>query len=137
MLDAATLRAYRETEYRVQGEPGFVLRVGRPSPELAQLHRQEGVGCSAFITACNPASQPLDVAANASRQAQLEAELAARGLSWLPAVGQHPTNQWPGEPSVLVLGLPLEEARLLGRQFGQNALVWTAADAVPQLVLLV
>lgn len=137
MLDATTLQAYRETHYRVQGERGFVLRVGQHSPPLAQLYSAEGVNCSAFITACNPASQRLSDAANASRQVQLEAELAARGLHWLPAVGEHPSNQWPGERSVLVLGLPLEQARRLGRQFGQNALVWADADAVPELVLLV
>ncbi|QIB67031.1 DUF3293 domain-containing protein [Kineobactrum salinum] len=136
MLDAATLQAYRETHYRVQGDPEIVLRVGQPSAELALLYRAEGVSCSAFITACNPASQRLDEAANTSRQRQLEAELAARGLACLPAVGRHPTNQWPAEPSVLVLGLPLEEARLLCCQFGQNALLWADTDAVPQLVLL-
>ncbi len=137
MLDAATLQAYRETHYRVQGEPGFVLRVGQHSPPLAQLYNAESVNCSAFITACNPASQRLSDATNASRQTQLEAELTALGLRWLPAVGEHPSNQWPAERSVLVLGLPLKEARRLARQYGQNALLWSAADAVPELVLLV
>ncbi len=34
------------------------------------------------------------------------------------------------------LGLPLEEARALGNEFEQNAIVWSGPDAVPKLILL-
>ena len=62
--------------------------------------------------------------------------LAGRGFPCLPGVGQHPTNGWPGEPSVLALGVSRKEAVALGRQFGQNAVVWSGADGVPELILL-
>lgn len=132
----ATLRAYRETDYRVEGDAPFTLRIGAASPELAALHRAYHTSHSAFVTACNPYSRVLDTAANAARQASLARELHQRRLAFLPGIGRHPTNAWPGEPSFLVLGLPLEDARILGERFEQNAVVWNGADAVPGLVLL-
>jgi hypothetical protein len=136
-LNPQLRKAYRETEYRVtEGEP-FVLRVDEPCPELLGLYRAKNVSCAAFITACNPFSQPLSAEENARRQAELRSELARRSLFYLEGVGQHPSGTWPGEPSFLVLGLALEAAKTLGRAYEQNAIVWCGADAVPRLVLLV
>ena len=135
-IDPPTLQAYLETDYRVHGEPGFTLRVGRASAELLAAHKRRRTDCSAFLTACNPFSQPLDAAANAARQAALAKELSGRSLAFLPGVGQHPSNGWPGEDSFLVFGLTLEAAKALGMRLEQNGLVWSGADAVPQLILL-
>lgn len=135
-VDADTLKAYRETLYRVHGQFGFTLRIGQPSPALLSVHQRHKVDCSAFLTACNPFSRSLDVAANAVRQAALGRELARRSLSCLPGTGQHPSNGWPGEESFLALGLTLESAKALGTRFEQNALVWSGIDAVPRLILL-
>jgi hypothetical protein len=135
-IDPSTLRAYLETEYRVHGEPSFTLRVGRASAELLAAQTEYKTDCSAFLTACNPFSKPFDPAANAARQDALARELSRRNLAFLNAVGQHPTNQWPGEDSFLVFGLTLERAKALGSMFEQNGFVWAGADAVPQLILL-
>jgi hypothetical protein len=35
-----------------------------------------------------------------------------------------------------VLGMALDAAQEVGRRYGQNAIVWAGADAVPELVLL-
>lgn len=113
-----------------------VLRVGVFCPELAALHEAHRTGCSAFITACNPFSRLLGEAANAERQAILARELKRRGLAFIDGVGQHPSGQWPGEASFLVLGLALEAAQTLGRRLDQNAIVWSGPDAVPRLILL-
>ena len=51
-------------------------------------------------------------------------------------LGQHPTNGWSGEVSYLILGLTLEAAKVLGARHEQNAIVWSDADALPQLILL-
>lgn len=131
-----TLRAYQETEYRVHGEPGFTMRIGVACPELARAHGRHGADCSAFITACNPFSRPLAPAANTARQQRLAKELIQRGYAFMPGVGQHPSNGWPGEESFLVFGLQLEAARALAAQFQQNALVWSGPDAIPRLILL-
>ncbi|AOY98289.1 hypothetical protein BKK81_02525 [Cupriavidus sp. USMAHM13] len=140
-IDAATLQAYLETHYRVRGGMPFTMRIGERCEALAVLHASAGVRCSAFITAWNPYSQPdpdaaANAAANAVRQQALAQGLMRTGLRYIDGIGQHPSNGWAGEESLLVLGLAREAAEALGRHYGQNAIVWSGADAVPQLVLL-
>ena len=134
-IDDDTLRAYRETEYRVCADSPFTLRIGQASLELLEVQRRRRADCSAFVTACNPFSQSLDAKTNAERQSALESELASRSLAYLPGVGAHPRGGWQ-EESFLVFGLSLEAARTLGLRHGQNAIVWNGADGVPQLILL-
>lgn len=136
LLSPETIQAYRETEYRVLGDQGFVLRIAEVSVELLDLYGRFGVSCGAFVTACNPYSAALAEDDNRERQAKLERELRARSLRFLPGIGQHPSNEWPGESSFLALGLSLAAARRLGEQLEQNAIVWAGEDGVPQLVLL-
>jgi hypothetical protein len=135
-IDAATIQAYLETEYRIDGDTPAILKVGTVCPELAALHKSNHTDCSAFVTACNPFSQAMDEASNASRQRALLQELRRRGLTFEEGIGQHPSNQWPGEPSFLVFGLGLEDAKELGASLEQNAIVWSGSDALPQLILL-
>lgn len=135
-LDAALIQAYRETEYRVAGDQPFTLRIGETSPELQALRSRRRSEPCAYITAFNPFSRVVSPSENAERHAQLGAELTKRGLTHIEGVGQHPSNNWPGEPSYLILGLDLEAARTLGMRMEQNAIVWIGADAVPELVLL-
>jgi uncharacterized protein DUF3293 len=134
-IDPRTIQAYLETEYRVHGEPGFTLRVGQASADLLSAHKRQKADCSAFLTACNPFSESVEDA-NAARRAALAKELSGQSLVFLPGVGQHPSNGWPGEDSFLVFGLTLEAAKVLGTRLEQNGFVWSGADAVPQLILL-
>ncbi|MDF3832712.1 DUF3293 domain-containing protein [Cupriavidus basilensis] len=132
------VQAYLETHYHVHGDAPVTLKVGEPNALLAALHADAGVQCSAFITAWNPFSQPAgeDASVNARRQQALARELAQAGLRFIEGIGQHPSNQWPGEASFLVLGLTLDAAKALGTRHEQNAIIWSGADAVPQLILL-
>ena len=133
----STVQAYRETDYRVHGKTPLTLKVGIASPALAELHKAAGVTTSAFITACNPLSHMLDDTANAQRQSALTNKLEQHSLNFIDGIGQHPTNnEWPGEASFLVLDLSLEDAKVLGVQLEQNAIIWCGPNAVPQLILL-
>ena len=135
-IDPNTIQAYRETEYRVLGDSLVVLHVDEANPALLALHHRQNVSSSAFITACNPYSQVFDAHSNANRQAALAEELRGRQLHFLPGVGQHPSNQWPGEDSFLVFGLSLEDSEVLAHRLEQNGFVWSGPDALPQLILL-
>lgn len=136
VIDPRTIQAYLETEYRAHGEPGFTLRVGQASADLLSAHKRQKADCSAFLTACNPFSQILVDEANAERHAALGREISQRSLASIEGIGQHPSNQWPGEASHLIFGLTLEAAKALGTRLEQNAIVWAGGDAVPQLILL-
>lgn len=136
VIDPAICAAYRETHYVVDADPVFTLRVDEPSRELLALQRAQGAPCSAFITAWNPYSERTDASVNAVRQSALEAEIRRQGLACVRGLGRHADNGWEPEQSVLVLGMALELAEALGRRFDQNAILWSADDAVPRLVLL-
>jgi len=125
-----------ETEYRVHGDAPFTLKIGTASHPLYEAHQRQNVACSAFITAFNPYGQTFDETQNLQRNATLRAELVKGGRALMEGIGQHPSNDWPGENSFLVFGVLLEDAKTLGTSFQQNAIVWTGADSVPQLVLL-
>jgi hypothetical protein len=135
-LDSELIEAYSATEYRVDSDPPLALAVGVASSALKSVYSARRVDSAAFVTAYNPFSQQLSEQQNAFRQEALGAELAKRGLTFIAGVGQHPSGDWPGEPSFLVLGIALEAAKSLGRQFEQNAIIWCGPDAVPILILL-
>ena len=135
-IDEPTQQAYRETHFKVYGSAPMTLQIGQRNAELAHSYEEKRIQSCTFITSCNPYSQPYDDAANAARLAILEIELEAEGLVFIEGIGQHPSGEWPGEASLLVLGLSLEDAKAWGTMHEQNAIVWCGADAVPQLVLL-
>ncbi len=136
LIDLETLQAYKETDYRVLDVVPMTLRVDAVCPELGLLHARYQASCSAFVTACNPLGRRAAAQVNVQRQDALLAELSRRKLVAIRGIGQHPTNKWPGEPSFLVLGMTRWAAQALGRQFEQNAIVWSGFDTVPELILL-
>jgi hypothetical protein len=136
-IDTATIQAYLKTDFHVHSEPSFILHVGEFCPELDTLCQRHGISASAYVTAYNPRSIAADEDFNTGRHGLLLRELESRGLRWMDGFGQHPSNDWPPEPSVLVLGISLDVAKDLGRQFEQNAILWIGPDTVPQLILLV
>ena len=120
----------------MHGEAPLSLTVGVASEALTALHRFYRVESSVFVTACNPFSQQFTDLDNARRQATLASQLKHQDLFFIDGIGQHLSNQWPGEPSFLVLGISREAAKALAIQHGQNAIIWCGLDAVPELVLL-
>ena len=128
--------AYEATDFRVLEPQAFTLRVGQHSAELKCLYVELGVKCAGYLTAWNPFSKEASELENESAQRRLLRQLSLEGFPALNALGIDRSGDWPGEESVLVPGLSLDRAKLLGSEFGQNAIVWAGPDAVPQLVLL-
>ena len=129
-------QAYIETDYIVETEPRMTLKIGTANPALLTLHKKLRVNCSAFITAHNPFSKSASQEENNERMLQLVNELKNRSLGFLPGIGQHPSNDWPGEPSLLIFGLSLEAAKALGNKYEQNAILWIGVTGTPELILL-
>lgn len=134
------IAAYRSTNYQAgTGEGGITLRVDQYSKPLSRLFAQSGHRCAAFITACNPFGALENLETNIKACADLRGRLdsyVARPDQIVEGMGIDSSGTWPPEKSFLVLGLDLETSRTLGKEFGQNAVVWAGADAIPQLILL-
>lgn len=127
-------RVFEETHFIVHHQPPFTLRIGQLSHELDALLQATVHDCAAFITAWNPMCQALDLSENRQRHQSLADELARLKLATLPGIGQHPSNGWSGEESVLVLGLQLETARALAKIYGQLAYVWSGINQPVSLI---
>ena len=126
--------AYRLTDFIVQSQPSITFKIGQESRELKKVFEDANVSCAAFITAWNPYSRPTAQEDNIKNQNLLIERINKAGLRFIDGVGQDPSGQWPGEPSLLVLGMPRHEAIRLGAEFGQNAIVWIGGSGVPELV---
>lgn len=132
----ATLeRAYLATAFVADISGGRIeIRIGRRHPDLDALLAGRGVHAWAFVTAWNPASRLLPDAENAVRQQRLRDDLAALRLTSFPGWGIPDRADWPPEASLLVLGLAEDDARRIGREHGQNAIVVGACAVAARLV---
>lgn len=131
------MRAYRATHYVVQPPAAapLTLLVGHRSPELIGfLGPSAAARRWAFLTAYNPCSRERPEAENQAAQRALEADLRARGLSFVPGEGKSPDSPWR-EASVLVLDLEREDAIALGRKYGQVAIVCGQGEGPAELVV--
>lgn len=133
---AALAAAFARTIYRAY-LPGQAVdvRIGARHPQLDAWLRAEGAQRWAIFSPCNPGARLLEPAANAARMAGLRAHLARVGLRHVPAEGIPPAGEeWPPEPSLLILDLLPEHAQALAWRYGQ--LAWVAGE-VDQPALLV
>jgi hypothetical protein len=133
-LPSQLVDAYRRTRFRVDDADGrFILTVGVYSEELALCHQRNQVDSSAFITAWNPGSQICSVEENETAQMAMVNLVIGLGYKWISGVGANPDEHWPGEPSILILGIKESEALGLASRFGQNAIIVNGASAIPEL----
>lgn len=136
-LNSELIEAYKATNFHVNAETPFILNISVESLALKKIYDLYQVKTAAFITAFNPFGELLAIEENAIRNIKLRDELKNLDFKYIAGVGQDPLGQWPGEESYLVLDLTLSMAKELGTKYGQNAIVWCDADAVPELVFLV
>ena len=131
------VRAYLATDYRLGHKAqDIVLTIGQRSERLAELFAGSGVNCGAFLTAYNPRGTLQPEAANHLAHAQLATQLAQLGHAVIEGSGSEEGTDWPAEKSYFALGLALEDAKVMGTHFDQDAIVWVGPDAEPQLILL-
>jgi Protein of unknown function (DUF3293) len=127
--DAELLAAYQATAWSVSA-PGGTVRVcaGAAAPPALRP--------SAIVTAYNPASKLVSPGQNEHADQALLARIRALGLHpWRTrphGAGDDP-SAWD-EPGFCLPGETREAAVALGRDFGQNAIVWI--DAAGQVAMV-
>lgn len=129
MSDPELLSAYRATVWSVDAPDGRVtVRPGTAAPATLRP--------SAIVTAYNPASQPHHPEQNERADQALRARIRALGLHpWRTLA--HGTGEdaaaWD-EPGWCLPGETRDAAVEIGRDFGQNAIVWI--DAAGQVAMI-
>ena len=129
-------KAYFSTIFKVIDKNIKVIlpQPGADGPDtLARLHERHHVKSSALLTAYNPYSEKTDNAANARAQAALIKDIKGH-WEFLQGEGCDPAGIWPPEPSILMFGISLEEARTLAQKYRQNAVVWGGAQGRTHLI---
>lgn len=132
-IDQALMNAYLRADYRAAR--GFILKIGEESQALSDWYVATGTATGLFITAFNPASVIRTAAENAVDHELLGLQLRRIASVVEEATGSDPLREWPDEAGYIALGLSRRDAAALGHRFGQNAVVWAGADAVPQLII--
>jgi hypothetical protein len=114
---------YRAAQYRVFLPEGLLLL--KPDTRINDWHDRFGQ-CATFITACNPGSRPHSPEHNRQLTKALAQALQSKHYRHYLGEGSDPNRVWPGEASLLVLGMSLPVAAEYARQLGQNA--WLSID---------
>lgn len=130
-LEAAFLAA-RYTVHAPSGD--IMLKIGRHSAGLAALMAAKGWNSLALITAYNPHARPRDAQANAFAQQDLRQAAEALGLPCLAGCNSAPDGGEPVEPTVAIAEISLAQAQALAARFGQLALVYADAGAIPKMI---
>lgn len=125
-------RAYHATTYAAAIP--LRMRIGEPNPLLDAFLRQFDALELAYLSAYNPRSQRRCDEENRAAQQRLLDRLD--GYETFVGYGESDDGSWPPEPSVLVVGLPREQAMALGREFEQHAIVVAKRGGAPELVWL-
>ncbi len=125
--------AYRAAEYWVGNTR---LRIGDRSDGIVAFHDEYGVVESAYVTAHNPASQAIDAASNAVRQASLEHDIATAGFRYRQGIARDPNGVWPDEDGCLIFGIDVERAHEFARRYGQLAFLHIGRGGVPRLIVV-
>ncbi len=136
-IEADLIAAYQRTDYAVfEDDRETILRIGVVNAAIDALLTRHGAEAGAIITAWNPESVVLTSEQNDARDVQLWQWIADHKLFALPAEGRDPAGEWAPEQSCLILDLAPDLAADLGRQFGQNAIVYVSRGSAPKLLLL-
>ena len=135
-ISTATVDAYLATDYKVNAAEPFVLNVGQPSTELAEWFQTNNEDQAAYITAWNPFGEKISDDENHVAEQKLITEIESRDLSYLKGESSDPSELWPSEPSLLVLGISLESAKVLVKRYRQDGFIYIGDDTKPQLILL-
>jgi hypothetical protein len=116
--------AYLRTTFIAETPNGQIeIRPGSSSVALDSILRKNRVAEWAYVTAYNPGSRLMSDEINKRAHETLRRVVSDRGLICFEGHGVGPGGVWPPEASLLVLGLSVDHARALGRQFGQLAIV--------------
>ena len=132
-VSAELTAAYTDCQYDVFSEEVISLRVGERNDGLERLLKQRGVQAAFLITACSPFSR-VERASSEVANAALQLDLERSGASLLPTIAARGTS-WE-EQGFLALGLSEADARRVGDEYGQNAVLSVDCSGYVELVLL-
>jgi hypothetical protein len=114
------------------GAKKISIGVDDRNPDLDRVLGRYGARCWCFITAWNPESRLRPGWRNRGSQRILLQQLTRSGLVFLQGYGVG--ENWPREPSFLVMDIMIRDAIKLGSRFRQNAMLFGEVGGAARLV---
>lgn len=108
------------------------FRINHSNPQLDELMELHGKQTACFITACNPKGERIDERENLRLMSELESIIQQKQLPYYFGHGGDSKGAWL-EKSLLIVGIGVDEADQLARQYDQNAVVWFERGIPPVL----
>ncbi|MEJ7618214.1 MAG: DUF3293 domain-containing protein [Pyrinomonadaceae bacterium] len=138
MMSAELIDAYRRTTYIVEAShvSPIAIRIGERCGAVDQLLIDRGASRWAFVTAYNPRSTRLSDGENQARHRKLVQRVGALSREMLPGRGVGDDASWAPEISLFIFEMEPGEARALGREFEQNAVVAGALGGCAELLVV-
>src|SRR5690606_38120104 len=125
MIPDPLLTASHETHYVVfSPTASFSLRIGRYSADLAKLMSKHRANTVAILTAYNPGAAAVDIKTNSDAQKRLLDSIQMQNVAYFFGENIPADADGPLEPTIVVIGMQLEQARVLAEQFKQLAFVF-------------
>ena len=128
--------AYEAANYMAFAEPPVVFRIGEHNARLDELMESASASTAAFITAYNPHGLPAHEETNGLAFGELIGATGRPEWTCVLGEGTDQFEEWPKEPSILVIGISRADAESLGRRFSQLAIVFIEWGKAPELVVL-
>jgi hypothetical protein len=115
--------------------PALTIYIDKICAELNELLIQEDAREWAYITSVNPNSEMLSDEENQKLLQELKESVKDYKFYEGHGVGTDPA--WQPEKSMLIIGIPREEAIRIGNYYKQNAIVAGRLNNPAELILLV
>jgi len=133
-ITAGLSNAYFSSKYVVHyGQKEIKLQALGTSEELRKLLQKHNAHSCAFITAYNPDGIDTDIETNETNQKMLLSEVT-RNWEYYSGYGVDQKERRKPEPSLLILGINLEEARKLSHRYHQNAFLFGSVTGRTELI---
>ena len=126
---------YENALYRIPNLPDVLIQPGSKSPSIDQLFDEYKVECAAIITPYNPKSMQLCGVENEERMHKFKKQLSKLALPYFDTISSDKQGGWL-EAGTLVMGIDLKSSKQLGREYGQNAIIYLESKCAPKVIWL-
>ena len=134
MLPIALRTAYENTDFYIFAPKVFFIRPNETCLAADELLKDFQCDTGTVLTAYNPMSVSTDDALNIAAQERLKSVIDNLGFNYIAAEGRGRDTDWPPEPSIFVIGLPIILANQLACEFEQAAFVEISVQKTCRIV---
>jgi len=94
----------------------------------------QGIESWAFLTPCNPNSTQVPEIQNKNNLIKLEEKLKNLQMGYYSALHKADNQNWPDEPSFLLINVSLDSVQELSEEYHQSAFIYGQSGSEPEII---